>query len=206
MTIAGLTIGPATREDATALAGAAMLAGHGIFEMLFENLVPGLSAAAAYRDRRVLKPGHFSHFSNWHVARDAQGKQLGAFNAFPHAELARAAPDPLITPDRLAPLAAMGDIEDEPAGSYYLNLVAVFPEAQGRGIGSALVQHAITLATQQKFPRLSLSTWGDDQKLMSFYARLGFTCAAKREFAPDPRLSAGTSYVLLVKELTLPGP
>ena len=162
-----LKISPAEREDANALAEAAILAGHGVFEMLFEDLIPGLSATEAYRDRRVLKPGHFSHFSNWHVARDAGGKLLGALNAFPHDNLARATPDPLMTPERLAPLAVMGDIEDEPAGSYYLNLVAVFPEAQGRGIGRALVQHAITRAAQQEFRCLSLSTWGDDQKLMS---------------------------------------
>ena len=40
---------------------------------------------------------------------------------------------------------------------------------------------------------------------MGFYARFGFACVATREFAPDPRLSSGTSYVLLVKELGPPG-
>lgn len=196
-----MTIRHATAADADFLARAALVAGHGIFEIMFDGLVPGVSAQESFRDRRVLKPGHFSHFARWQVAVDDAGAVLGAANAFPNAELATCPPDPLLTAERMAPLNAMGDLESNRAGSYYLNLIATFPEHQGRGVGQALVLDAVAAAKNGGFPSICLTTWGDDPKLMRFYANLGFRCEAEHMLPAGQTALNGNRYVLLAREL-----
>ena len=196
-------IRPAGEVDAPAIADAAFMAGHGMFDLMYEGLLPGHSAREAYRERRVLKPGHFSHWRNWFVAEDQPGRVAGALNVFPHDMLLSAAPDPLMPRERLGPFADL-DIEERAVGSYYLNIVSIFPAFRGLGIGAGLVRHAMHLAVENGFDRIALSTWGDDAELMAFYGRLGFRPIAECRVAPDPRLDAGSLYTLLEKSLSTP--
>ena len=194
-------IRPAAELDAPVIAEAAFMAGHGMFDLMFDGLLPGRSAREAYCERRVLKPGHFSHWSKWFLAENPAGQVVGALNLFPHAELLTTEPDPLLTRDRLGPFADV-DIEECAVGSYYLNVVAIFPAFRGLGLGAGLVRHAMHRAVESGFSRIALTTWGDDAELMAFYRRLGFQPIAECRIAPDPRLNAGTLYALLERPLS----
>lgn len=194
-------IRPAAATDAPVIADAAFMAGHGMFDLMFEGLLTGRSAREAYAERRVLKPGHFSHWSKWFLAENPQGQVVGALNLFPHAEFETTEPDPLLTRDRLGPFADL-DVDAQAAGSYFLNVVSIFPAFRGLGLGAGLVRHAMHRAVEEGFSRIALSTWGDDPELMAFYRRLGFQTIAEVRIAPDPRLNAGTLYALLDRPLT----
>jgi ribosomal protein S18 acetylase RimI-like enzyme len=194
------TIRKATADDVGHITEAAFLAGHGMFEIMYEGLLPGRSARQAYAERRILKPGHFSHWSRWLMAEDGSGAVMGALNIFPQELLLTTEPDPLITEERLGTLAGV-DLEERAVGAYYLNIVAVLPEFRGLGLGAALVRHAVSRAVEEGFDRIALATWGDDEHLMTFYRHLGFRTAFEIRIAPDPRLNAGTLFVVLQRSL-----
>ena len=62
-----------------------------------------------------------------------------------------------------------GHIGDKPV--WFLDMLAVRPERQGLGLGSALLQHAVGLAEQQAMP-LFLET--SQQQNVGYYERFGF--------------------------------
>ena len=69
-----------------------------------------------------------------------------------------------------APLGFIGLLDDFIGGLF------VAPEAQGRGVGRALVEHA--LATRG---RLALEVYEANPRARGFYARLGFVETGRRE-------------------------
>jgi GNAT superfamily N-acetyltransferase len=59
-------------------------------------------------------------------------------------------------------------------GVAIVNQIAVHPEAQGRGIGSALLSTCSSWARQQGYERLALDTAVPAIHLVALYKRLGF--------------------------------
>ena len=59
-------------------------------------------------------------------------------------------------------------------GVAIVNQIAVHPEAQGRGIGSALLSSCSSWARQQGYERLALDTAVPAIHLVALYKRLGF--------------------------------
>jgi hypothetical protein len=96
-----IVIRDAHANDTMALAQLAMLAGHGLFEIFYGGLIPGLSTLETIARRRIEWPGGFSETKRWKVAEDAVGNTLGALNSFPREVFESANPDPLVA-ERLA--------------------------------------------------------------------------------------------------------
>jgi GNAT superfamily N-acetyltransferase len=200
MALEPVSIRPATQDDVNTIAEAAFLAGHGMFEIMYEGLLPGHSAREAYIARRVLKPGHFSHWSRWLIPETPSGEPMGGLNIFPQNLLVTAEPDPLITRDRLGTLADV-DVEERAVGTYYLNIVTVFPAFRGTGLGARLVDYTVSQAIAEGFDRVALATWGEDARLMRFYGNVGFRTALENRITPDPRLDAGSLFVVLERRV-----
>jgi GNAT superfamily N-acetyltransferase len=70
-------------------------------------------------------------------------------------------------------------VPDEPA--WFLDLVAVDPSVQGRGLGTRLIRHGLELARSTSLPAF-LET--GQERNVSLYERFGFHVVA-RESAPD---------------------
>ena len=186
-----IVIRNATAADTLALAGLAMLAGHGLLEIFYGGLIPGKSTLEIVAERRIGRRGSFSEISNWRIAEDGGGQMRGGLNSFAHSLFGTAQPDPLLTEDRLAPAASLLELEMEAAGSYHINMIAVFPSSQRGGMGRALMAEAERLARSQGFDRMTLSTFEADTRLVDFYRRQGFYILATREIAPHPALQHG---------------
>jgi len=197
----GIVIRDATAVDAPDLARIAVMAGHGLMEIFYEDLVPGKSPAALIAERRILRPGSFAELARWRVAADARGRLLGALNSFPHALFAEAEPDPLIPPERFAILDSLTGIEAQGAGSYFVNMIAVLPEHRRGGVGKALMDEAERLARRGGFTRLGLATFAADTALVDFYRRLGFIIAATAPIDPHPALTLGGDWALMIRHL-----
>ncbi|WP_430613907.1 GNAT family N-acetyltransferase [Flavobacterium sp. JP2137] len=60
------------------------------------------------------------------------------------------------------------------AGELYLDTLAVAPSAQGKGIGSALLQHIIAFAKAQHFSQLGLLVDFENPNAQKLYERVGF--------------------------------
>jgi GNAT superfamily N-acetyltransferase len=74
----------------------------------------------------------------------------------------------------------------EPVDRYlHVAQVSVHPAAAGRRLGAALIEHLARLATEQRAPGLTLTTYRDVPWNAPYYRRLGFT------EIPDPRLGPG---------------
>jgi len=70
------------------------------------------------------------------------------------------------------------------AGAPEIRLVAVAPEARGRGIAKALVEECIRRARAQGASEVGLHTSRSMRAAMAMYANLGFTRAPERDFQP----------------------
>lgn len=191
----------AVAADASTLAEVAMMAGHGIMTMLYEGLVPGKTVVQALIDRRILNPKSHSALHHWRIAESDDRAFLGAVNCFPQSVLMAAEPDPLLVEDRVLPVAELGELENLAVDSYYINLIAVFPQHRRSGAGRALVAEAERLARQARMTKLSLCTYEADASLMSFYDSLGFTVRERRSIRANPFFPSSGNWVLLTRDL-----
>ena len=82
-----------------------------------------------------------------------------------------------------AQTAAYGDLGSTSTAPE-IRLVAVAPEARGRGIARALVDECIRRARSQGASEVGLHTSRSMRAAMAMYANLGFTRAPERDFQP----------------------
>ena len=129
------------------------MAGHGVMELFYEGLVPGKSVMDCVMARRILDRDSFATFKRWRVATDGSGHFLGALNSLPHKVLMNAPDDPLLDEARMRPIAALLELEEIAVDSYYVNIIAVYPQHRGSGAGDALMREAERLARLQNFRR-----------------------------------------------------
>lgn len=178
-----------------------MMAGHGIMTMLYEGLVPGKTVAQTLVDRRILNPKSYSALPRWRIAEGEDRTFLGAVNCFPQSVLMATEHDPLLVGDRVLPLAELSELEELAVDSYYINMIAVFPQHRRSGAGRALVAEAGRLARRAGMTKLSLCTFDADPSLMSFYGSLGFTVRERRPIRANPFFDFSGKWVLLMREL-----
>jgi GNAT superfamily N-acetyltransferase len=81
-------------------------------------------------------------------------------------------------------IAALGTVDGAP----YLDQLSVRMAAMGRGVGSALVAHAIEWASGRSSEGLFLTTYAHLAWNLPFYARRGFVLVAEREWGPEMRV------------------
>ena len=72
------------------------------------------------------------------------------------------------------------ELEDQVPGSWYINVIAAYPEFRGKGSGSALMKFAESLAVEQKKNRLSLIVSNANQAAVRLYSKLGFEMIDQR--------------------------
>jgi ribosomal protein S18 acetylase RimI-like enzyme len=196
-----ILIRDAVEDDARALAEVSVMAGHGVMDLFYEGLVPGKSVIDCVMARRILDLDSFATFRRWRVATDASGHFLGAMNSLPHEVLMTAPDDPLLDEERLKPIAGLLELEGIAAGSYHVNIIAVYPQHRRSGAGRALMRDAERQAREQNFRTMSLCTFEEDPGLMGFYRGQGFEPQARRPIEPHPAMPMSGHFVLMTREL-----
>ena len=196
-----ITLRAAHDKDAPALAELAIMAAHGVLNLLYEGLIPGHSVAEAIIERRLRNPASFCALQRWCVAEDAQGRVLGGLNSLPNVELAKSVSDPAIGPDRLEPLTKLFDLDHFLVDTYYVNMIAVFPQHRRSGAGRALMLEAERLARQSGLRAIGLTTFEADAGLIAFYSKLGFAIRERRSIPPHPMFEFSGNWVLMIRDL-----
>jgi ribosomal protein S18 acetylase RimI-like enzyme len=80
--------------------------------------------------------------------------------------------DPLIPAERYV---LFGTFENLVApGSYFIRVVSVFPQHQGRGVGGRLLSLAHSQAQEKGFTELGLHVFEQNERAVEFYRRAGF--------------------------------
>jgi ribosomal protein S18 acetylase RimI-like enzyme len=101
-------------------------------------------------------------------------------------------------PDVYAPLL---ELEAVAAGSWYLNVVAVYPECRGQGLGSALLRKAEEIARLADAPQISLIVEEANAGALKLYLKTGFRESKRRPFIPFPGSTDRGDWILLRKDI-----
>jgi ribosomal protein S18 acetylase RimI-like enzyme len=102
-------------------------------------------------------------------------------------------------PDAFAPVL---ELEAVAAGTWYLNVISVYPEFRGRGLGSALLAKAEAIATLSEASQMSLIVEAVNAGALTLYLRHGFVEWARRPYIPFPGSMDEGDWLLLKKKIT----
>jgi len=84
--------------------------------------------------------------------------------------------------------------------TWYVHVLAAFPEYRSRGIGTALLGVADELAASAGTPGLSLITSDTNTGARRLYERNGYREAARRRMVKNGWQHPGTDWVLMIKK------
>jgi GNAT superfamily N-acetyltransferase len=190
------TYRPATIADASALAVLVDIAGEGMASHMWQALVaPGQSAIEIGRERARREEGGFSYRNatvaeiDGEIAAGLVGYRLdepydlGRFDAMP---------------DMVQPLLRL---EAQAPGSWYVNVLACFPEFRRRGIGVRLLEIADGKGRDQGAPAMSVIVGSWNEGAARLYGRAGYTPQATQAAILPPSLPGRGEWVLMTKTL-----
>ena len=186
----------ATKADTSALAVLVDIAGEGMPAFMWSTLAaPGQSALEFGRERARREQGGFSYRNA--VVADLDGEiaaslvgyrlgdpyTLGALNDMP------AIVHPLVRLEAKAP------------GSWYVNVLATFPEFRRRGIGARLLAIAEQKGREQGASSLSVIVGGWNDGAARLYTSAGYAALASEPAILFPGCPHEGNWVLMVRPL-----
>ena len=191
---AAFTSRPATYEDARHLARLVNLAGDGLAYYHWQTL------AAAYDDdidpwaigirRAASDTSGFSYTKS--LVAEMGGKVTGCVSSY-MIDAPTAPEDYAGVPSVFRPLL---ELEDMVVGSHHVNVLAVYPEHRGKGIGSRLLTQAENLV---EGATMSLIVSNANRDARRLYERLGYRRHASRPKIKGDWNGPGEAWILLVK-------
>ena len=185
----------ATPDDAPALAELIDLAGEGLPLHLWAGMAePGETAWGVGRRRARRDIGGFS-WRNTTVAEE-DGAVVACLIGYPLPET----PDPLDlagTPPMFVPLE---ELERLAPATWYINVLATYPQFRGQGLGTMLIGHAAGLAAAAGCRGTSIIVADTNEGARRLYERTGHVERARRAAVKEDWDGAVQEWVLLVRE------
>ena len=190
------TLRPARKSDAVALAALINIAGEGLPVYLWNRMkAPGQSVFEFGRARAARNEGDFS-YRNATVA-EVGGEVVAALvdyrleDPYDTGDLAE-------LPEVVRPLVLL---ESKAPGSWYINVVAAFPEFRGQGIGARLLALAEQRGRAQRTKSASMIVAGENVGALRLYARSGYQETARAPVVEYPGCAHGGDWVLMIKPI-----
>lgn len=190
---------PAVQNDCTHLALLADMATRRLASHLW-SLAATAGQSAFEVGRSVIRNDtlHFSHFKNWRIA-ELDGNVIGAINTCLLPPSMPAPPPPSQgLPDVTR---ASNELKALAAGTCYLSAAALYPEHQGRGFGSALIDEAMSQARDGGAGQLTLLVGSFNTRAHRLYVRCGLDEWARRPFTAFPGSDTPGEWVLMRKAI-----
>jgi ribosomal protein S18 acetylase RimI-like enzyme len=191
------TFRPARKADAAALAVLVDIAGEGMPAYMWSTLAaPGQSLLELGRERAQRETGGFSYRNS--IVAEIGGEIAASLVGYrlddPYdleASLAE-------TPEIVRPLVRL---EAKAPGSWYVNVLATFPEFRRRGIGARLLDIAETKAREERAPSLSVIVASWNEPASRLYASAGYAGLASEPAILFPGCPHQGDWVLMVRSL-----
>ena len=152
----------------------------GVVDAVYDG-VPGPSAPATLIERRFTVAGSVNHYGNSTVAVH-QGAVVGQVICYPMDDTLDEAADPVVPSSHLVywqPMKAL-----RVPGSYYISSLAVLPDYQNQGIGSAFIAIARSRAREQGLREISLHVFEQNSGAVALYRRSGFEIFGREPAVP----------------------
>lgn len=182
-------------DDAPALAELVNYAGDGLPLHLWEQMrEPGESAWDVGRRRAGRSEGSFS-YSNA-VVLDADDKTAACLIGYPLSSEPEPVDDTM--PAMFVPLQ---ELENEAPDTWYVNVLAAYPDYRGKGFGGSLLGLADEIAAWKGKGGLSVIVADANKGARRLYERCGFTERATRPMVKGGWRGKGENWVLLTKSL-----
>ena len=185
----------ATPADAPAMADLVHFASEGLALYLWTQITPpGGNPWSVGRDRARRDGGSFSYRNT--IVAESEGRVAAALIGYPIADT----PEPL--PANLPPIVVpLQELEDLVPGTWYVNVLAAYPEHRGKGYGAALLGLADGLARATRRRAMSIIVADSNTGARRLYERCGYREVARRRMVKDGWQHPGSEYVLLTKRL-----
>lgn len=152
--------------------------------------------------------------TGWEIGRERARREQGAFsyrNAIVAEEAGRCAACLIgyVQPDRPEPIdpamppmfVPLQELENLAPGTWYVNVLAAYPEHRRKGYGTQLLALADDLAAATGRPGLSVIVSDANEGAYRLYLRCGYREAGLRPMVKEDWPSEGRNWVLLTKDL-----
>lgn len=144
----------------------------------------------------VLDPNHNFHYSNTKLAVQAD-KVVGLLLSYPIKQKSDKDRANLSAENQI-----YHDLKQRAVGYFYIDSLAIYPDFQGKGIGSQLLDHAMSMAREQEFQNICLLAYEENFGAVRLYKRKGFRITHK-EAIPDTPYMPFEGHVLLLEKLCI---
>lgn len=186
---------PATPDDGDALAALVNMAGEGLPLYLWTKMAgAGEDPWAFGRQRAQRTEGSFSYTNA--VVMEVDGRVVAALIGYPLPDV----PEP-IDPDTPAMFVPLQELENLAPGTWYINVLATYPDYRGRGYGARLLDIAEQQAAEAGSVGLSLIVLDANTGARRLYERSGYRQVADRPLVKEDSSCRGDNWVLLVKDI-----
>ena len=184
----------ARKTDCAELAELVDIAGEGLPCYHWRQIAePGQDPREVGRERAARESGSFSYRNG--IIAETDGRVVGALVGYPIAT----APDAIdsgSTPPMWIPLL---ELESIAADTWYINTVAVFPEARGLGVGSKLMRWAQQKTSDLGLRGTSLIVSDANLGARRLYGHLGYEEVAARPMVKEQWQNDGENWVLMMR-------
>lgn len=182
----------ATADDASALADFINIAGEGLPLYLWSEMAAkGEDPWEIGRQRQVARMETSTAF----VIDEGVGA-IACLIGYPIP----AVPGP-IADDELDIFRPMIELENLAPSTWYVNILAAYPEHRGRGFGTRLLALAEDIAREQGLCAMSIIVASGNAGARRLYERTGYAETARRPVVKDGWECDSDEWVLLVKQL-----
>jgi ribosomal protein S18 acetylase RimI-like enzyme len=191
-----LNIRKATGDDATVLTELINFAGEGLPVYLWEQMAePGEDAWQVGRRRALRKEGGFSYRNAIIAELDDRAVACLIGYSLP--------PEPVEIDysEMPAMFVPMQELENLAPNSWYVNVLATYPEFRGRGIGTGLLDVAEKQARDAGNTGLSIIVSDANPGAQKLYSRCGYLQSATRPMVKNGWHNDGVNWVLMVKNI-----
>jgi ribosomal protein S18 acetylase RimI-like enzyme len=190
------TLRAARKSDAVALAALIDIAGEGLPVYLWNQAkAPEQSVFEFGRARAAREQGNFSYMNA--TVAEIDGEVVAALvdyrldDPYEIGDLAD-------LPEVVRPLVVL---ESKAPGSWYVNVVATFPEFRGQGIGARLLALTEERGRAHGATSVSMIVASENAAAMRLYARSGYRETARAAVVHYPGCVHGGEWVLMVKPI-----
>ncbi len=187
-----MIITPASIDDCLAIAELGQIAGEGIPGYFWaDSQQPGQSLIEAGAEILQSESANFS-YRNAHIAR-LDGEVAGMLLAYRLPSADENDENPADFPEFIQPLV---ELEQCVPDSFYINMLATYPDFRGRGVGSALMAQVDRLAQGAGCSLASIEVFDSNTGALNLYIRLGYEIVERRPMPPCDFVPAGEVLLL----------